>query len=450
MRSAGTGSPADDRDGSADPVERPASAPGHALGSAPSPTLGSAPLPLTWRRLQRPAAALALGIAVSAAALESLGAVIAGRLAGPAAAVTWAAIGFLALTLIGSAACDTVARTIASDVVAGAEGSLRGDLLHAALSQSLPALQEQAVGELIDRIDDDVTQVGRLSRRTGWEMGRSALRSVAAWLVAGFAWPAAWLVFPVVGFLVFLAARPLAPLIARRKLAEEVAWSDHAAQLEEAVAGRDDIRSSLGQAHVVRQYARRARTVLDRTAATATVSATVMRRCGLVLHGMLAAIVVAGVALVSDGHLDRPTLVTLWLLTATFVGSVNQVAHHVPEVQAALGALARIRLLLATPQEDAAGAPLPDAPASVEFRDLTFAYDDGGFALSGIDLLVPAGTTTAVVGRTGSGKSTLSSFLSRALEPPAGSVFVAGQDVRDTDLGELRRAVGVVTQRTEI
>jgi ABC-type multidrug transport system fused ATPase/permease subunit len=405
--------------------------------------------PLGWRRLRRPAAAVALGVAVAAATLESLGAVVAGRLAGPATAVAWAAIGVLALTLIGSAVCDTIARTVASDVVAHAEGSLRGDLLHTALSQSLPALQEQAVGELIDRIDDDVTQVGRLSRRTGWEMGRSALRSVLAWLVAGLAWPAAWLVFPVVGCLVYLVARPLAPVIARRKLAEEEAWSDHAAQLEEAVAGRDDIRSSLGQAHVVRQYARKARVVLDRTAATSNVSATVMRRCGLVLHGMLAAIVVTGVALVGDGRLDRATLVTLWLLTATFVGSVNQVAHHVPEVQAALGALARIRLLLAAPQEDASGAPLPAGPADVEFRGLTFSYDEG-FALSGIDLLVPAGTSTAVVGRTGSGKSTLSAFLSRALEPPAGSVFVAGQDVRSTDLTELRTAVGVVTQRTEI
>src|SRR4051812_17929151 len=110
----------------------------------PRGSTGQAPT-LTWSRLRRPAAAVALGIAVTAAVLESLGAVIAGQIAGPFAAVTWGLVGLLAFTLIGSAVCDTIARTLASGVVAHAEGQLRADLLQTALGQSLPALQEQAV-----------------------------------------------------------------------------------------------------------------------------------------------------------------------------------------------------------------------------------------------------------------------------------------------------------------
>ncbi|MCU1676914.1 MAG: transporter, partial [Frankiales bacterium] len=377
------------------------------------------------------------------------GAVTAGRLAGAPSPAGWGVIGLLALALVGSAVLDTSARTIASGVVARAEGRLRGDLLRSAFEQPLPVLQEQAVGEILDRVDDDVTQVGRLLRGTGWEMGRSVLRSLLAWVVAGLTWWGAWIAFPVVAALVLLVSWPLANVVATRKLAEEAAWSDHAAQLEEAVAGRDDVRSSLGQPHIVRQYALRAQSVLQKVGSTASASASVMLRTGLLLHGMLAGLAVVGVALVSRGALSRTELVTVWLLTTTFVGSLMQVAHHLPDVQAGLGALARIGLMLRAPQEPAGGAPLPAGEVGVEFRDLTFSYDEG-FTLHGVTLAIAPGTTCALVGRTGSGKSTLSAFLSRALEPPRGTVFVAGQDVCDTAVNDLRRAVGVVTQRTEI
>jgi ABC-type multidrug transport system fused ATPase/permease subunit len=92
---------------------------------------------------------------------------------------------------------------------------------------------------------------------------------------------------------------------------------------------------------------------------------------------------------------------------------------------------------------------VPPGPAAVELRDLQFGYD-GGFALRSLSLTVPAGTTCALVGRSGAGKSTLVKLLSRAVEPPPGSVLVGGQDVTVTDVEDLRRAVGVVTQRTEL
>ncbi|WP_219418840.1 ATP-binding cassette domain-containing protein [Pseudonocardia nigra] len=248
--------------------------------------------------------------------------------------------------------------------------------------------------------------------------------------------------------LAVVLVRPLTRVLAERKLAEEAAWSDHSAQLEEAVAGRDDVRASLGQPHVVRRYALLAREVLRRVAATCSTSTKVGLRTGLVLHAMLAAVAVAGVALVGGG-LGVAELVTLWLLVTAFVGQLNQVTNQLPEVQAGLGALQRIRGLLTAPQEPVGGAPVPPGAADVEFRDLSFGYP-GGFALQSVHFTIPAGTTCALVGRTGAGKSTLAKLMSRAVEPPPGTVFVAGQDVTATAVDDLRRAVGVVTQRTEI
>src|SRR5580765_1013326 len=81
----------------------------------------------------------------------------------------------------------------------------------------------------------------------------------------------------------------------------------------------------------------------------------------------------------------------------------------------------------------------------VEFRDLTFAYG-GASVLRRISATLPAGTTTAIVGATGSGKSTLLNLLPRLNDPPPGTVFVDGIDVRDLPLAVLRGAIGFVPQ----
>lgn len=402
--------------------------------------------PLTWRRLADRAGAVALVVAAVAAVAETLATVVAGRVAG---GPTVGLVALLAVLLVGSALLDVGAEVVLAGVVGRAEGRLRTDLLHAALHQPLPVLEEQAVGELYDRIDDDTRQLGVLLRGVGWELGRSGMRTVLAWIVAGFTWWPAWIAFPLAALLVVAVVRPLTGLLARRKIAEEAAWSDHCAQLEEAVAARDDVRSSLGQPHVVRAYAERAGRVLRRVAATRSVATRVTLRAGLVLHALLAAVVVGGAALVSAGSLGIPELVTLWLLVTAFAGQLVGISDRLPEVQEGIGALARVEGLLTAVQEPGGGTVLPAGPAAVAFRGLTTGYP-GGFTLRGIDLEVPAGTTCALVGRTGAGKSTLAKLLSRAVEPPPGTVFVAGRDVTATAVEDLRRSVGVVTQRTEV
>lgn len=85
----------------------------------------------------------------------------------------------------------------------------------------------------------------------------------------------------------------------------------------------------------------------------------------------------------------------------------------------------------------------------VRFEKVTFAYDDSGRpALSDIDLVVPAGTSLALVGDTGSGKSTLASLVSRLRDPSAGAVRIDGHDLRDLDEATITTSVGVVTQET--
>ncbi len=109
-----------------------------------------------WRRLVwagHGVALLALCAMVFGAILQAVSTVVIGRLA---ANPSWSTVAVLAGCLIGSALVDTVGRTVWAAMADRAEGRLRGDLLTAALTQPLARLSEQAVGEVLDRVDDDL------------------------------------------------------------------------------------------------------------------------------------------------------------------------------------------------------------------------------------------------------------------------------------------------------
>lgn len=400
-----------------------------------------------WRRLKRPASGFALVAGACGAVGTALGSVVAGRLA---EAATSGLVELLALCIVGAALLDTIARTVWTAVVDRAEGQLRADLLDAALEQPLSALTEQAVGEVLDRVDDDTHEVGALLRQSGWQAIRTVLASGPLWIVAGVTWWPAFLLFPLAGVAALAVVKPLLRPLAERKVEEEIAWTDHAAAMEEGVAGRDDLRTSLGQAHAVRRCTELAATIHRRFEVVIGYEARISRRTGLLLHGVLSATALVGVAFVAEDRLDTAALVTLFLVTTMFVGQVDQLARHLPDLQAGFGAVLRLRGLLGAEREPVGGLDLPVGSLDVHFNDLHFAYPEGRFALTHVDLHVAPGATCALVGRTGSGKSTLASLVSRAVEPERGAVLLGGLDVLDLDLQQLRSAVGVVTQRTEI
>ena len=413
----------------------------------PAPAPAPDRTPVDWRRVRRPLSVLCFSMSLLGAVAASLGTMLAGRLADDP---TSRLVLLLGLCVVGGALVDTVAKTIWATIVDRAEGRLRSDLLDAAMAQPLAELSEQAVGEVLDRIDDDTWEVGQLMRWGVWQAARTLLASGPLWVVATLTWWPAVFLFPVTAALAFASVRRLLPLVSHYKVIEEAAWTDHAASTEEGVAARDDLRTSLGQAHVLRRNAALAAVVHRTLDAVLLVETRITRRSGGLLHGALAGVGVGGIALVVSGELSTARLVTLFLVTTMFVGGVDMLARHLPDLQEGFGAVLRLRQMMASPAEPTGGLPLPDGPLDVEFAHLDFTYGTGTFGLRDVDLLIPAGHTCALVGRTGSGKSTLASLLSRAVEPPRATVFLGGTDVRDLDLQQLRAAVGVVTQRTEV
>ncbi|MFC7241660.1 ATP-binding cassette domain-containing protein [Catellatospora aurea] len=388
-----------------------------------------------------------LVLIVAGAGAAALSAALAGTVLVNRSAVAFAA---LATALAVVVLSDLTLSLIMSRLTADWAADVRRRLCRVAFGQSLPALEGTPVGELLDRIDGDVYQVGSQLRGSGVRLAQSAAVAVLSVVTAFVVWWPAGLAMLLLSVVLGFGLRRPTAAIGPARMHEEEAWSDLAAVQEESVHGQDDVRTSLGRPYVLRLYAQRSAEVLKRGRRVWALSSKVSTIAGGVTRAGIALLVLGGVWALTAGHLDAARLTAAWLLALAFGGTVEQVSRMLPELQHALGAWARVQLLRDTPQEPVGGGT--PATGNIEVRGLTFHYsaDRRRPALRELDLTFAPGRSYALVGRTGSGKSTLAKVLTRAVDVPRGTVFLGGADLNDLDVEALRRWIAIVPQRTEI
>jgi len=154
---------------------------------------------------------------------------------------------------------------------------------------------------------------------------------------------------------------------------------------------------------------------------------------------------------VLDGRLSIGELVAFNFYIVQLIFPLRMTAFLVAQASRASASAARVYEVLATSPAivDRPGArPLPDGPGEVRFEDVRFGYLPGAPVLRGLDLVVPAGESVALVGSTGSGKSTIARLVARFYDVEGGRVVLDGVDVRDLRLDDVRRAVGIVFEDT--
>jgi ATP-binding cassette, subfamily B, bacterial len=163
-----------------------------------------------------------------------------------------------------------------------------------------------------------------------------------------------------------------------------------------------------------------------------------------------AGVIIIGIQLGFAGDITAGTVLAFAFLVTLFVGPVQMGTQILTDAQNAIAGWRRVIGILETPADlvdpGANGEVLPRGPIDVGFDHVSFAYPGGPLVLHDIDLDIEAGRRVAVVGETGSGKSTVAKLLTRLMDPVEGAVLLDGVDVRRIAQSSLRRSVVLVPQ----
>lgn len=220
----------------------------------------------------------------------------------------------------------------------------------------------------------------------------------------------------------------------------------------ERLGGIDDIRANGAADYNMRRFYELERTYFH-TRRKATFTSHLLTT-GLNLVLVLGTTIGLGLAayLLLEGTF---TIGGVYLVThyAAFLGQpISALVFKADDLQKAGASIARIRELQTTSSEIVDGhlAWSPTRPFAVELRSLSFAYGKNDQVLKDVDLHLTSGRVLGLLGRTGSGKTTLTRLLLRFYDPLEGAVFVDGVDLRDVKIQDLRRAVGMVTQDVQL
>lgn len=170
----------------------------------------------------------------------------------------------------------------------------------------------------------------------------------------------------------------------------------------------------------------------------------------LVANLVLSVIVVAGTYLGVGGGLTVGELLAFLFLVQLFTGPVQMATEVLNELQNAVAGWRRVLAVLETPvlvpDPGADGVTTPRGPATIELCDVSFSYPGGPEVVHGIDLHIPARTRVAVVGATGSGKTTIAKLATRLMDPTRGRVLLDGVDLREISEKTFRERVVMVPQ----
>ncbi|MDS1269353.1 ABC transporter ATP-binding protein [Lipingzhangella sp. LS1_29] len=305
-------------------------------------------------------------------------------------------------------------------------------------------------GALVSRVTADIDQISNFMQWGGILLiVSSGQLLISTGLMAYYSWQLTLVVW--VCFLpLFLAVRALQRWLSRAYLRVRERTGDMLAAISEAVLGAAVIKVHASEDRTTRRISdtvhatRRAQTRAHR------LGVTVSPLAELVAATASAAVVVLGVLLGVAGSVTAGQLVAFLFLLTLFVTPMVMATEVLNQAQDAIAGWRRVLAVLDTPPDVADPGPhgtrLPQGAISVHADHLTYAYPGGEAVVQDVCLTIPAGHRIAIVGETGSGKSTLVKLLTRLMDPTSGTVRLNGVDLRSIAFSSLRRRVVLVPQ----
>jgi len=361
------------------------------------------------------------------------------------------ALGLLALAVIGAAlgrlVFSVARRLVAGRVSLGVEFDLRNRVYGHLQALELSFFDSQQTGQLMSRATVDLQAVR-------FFLGYGLVFIVQSILTILLAAVAMLLLDPALGAL-SLAPVPFVVLVASRygrrsrPALQEVQQriAELTADVEENISGVRVVKAFAAEGRQLARFRDSVGRVFDQALSSTRLRAFYNPFIGFLPTLGLAVILLVGGRAVIDGRLSIGDFTAFYAYLLMLIAPMRQLGMALGMSQRAVASGARIfELLDREPRVESRAQPvaLPPGPGRVELRGVRFSYDGGALALDGVDLVVEGGTTVALVGGTGSGKTTLVQLVSLLYDVDEGAVLVDGVDVRSLDVADLRREIAIV------
>jgi ABC-type multidrug transport system fused ATPase/permease subunit len=394
---------------------------------------------------------------------------------GAARTLTGIALLFLTTAVAGQAV--VVAETyVAENIGWTATNTLRADLTLHCLLLDPQFHHAHPPGELIERVDGDVAKLANFFSRFVVQILGNALL-LAGVLAVSFTidWRA--------GVTLTLFALVAAAIMYRLRHIGVRRWAEASQAgatlfgfIEERISGTEDLRSCGATDYALRGLGGRLRELLRTTRRAAVLGGATFASVNILLALGTALSLGLGVYLFQAGSITLGSVYLIYAYAELLRRPIEEISRQIADLQRATASIGRIRDLLAERSAiaDGPGAALPAGALSVVLEQVSFAYDDEPEArilrleasdesdqaaslqspapsvLSDVSFALAPGGVLGLLGRTGSGKTTMSRLLFRLYDPTGGVVRIGGVDPRAAKLADLRARVGMVTQDIQL
>jgi ABC-type multidrug transport system fused ATPase/permease subunit len=329
--------------------------------------------------------------------------------------------------------------------------ALRTDTFRNIIGMPLQFFNERRVGDLVSRISADITTIQETLTVTAAEFIRQTIIIVigVGWLVSqSYKLTLVMLAsLPVIIILIAVFGRYI------RKLGKQT--QDRVAEsgviVNEALTGIVSVKSFANEAFETSRYSRSVSHIRDFAMKSAVWRGMFGTFIIIFLFGALGLVMGVGAWLQQTGELSREILPQFIMITGLVAGSIGGLASQMGSLQRSFGTISSVMELLEMKPEtinESAPRVLPGFKGRIRFRDVRFAYPSRRDipVLRGVSFEVGEGMQVALVGSSGSGKSTIASLLQRFYEPNAGEILVDDRPVTAYDLTSLRSQMAYVPQ----
>ncbi|HEU4965838.1 MAG TPA: ABC transporter ATP-binding protein, partial [Bacilli bacterium] len=369
----------------------------------------------------------------------------------PLKLLIWTALLFLAIAF-GQQVITVLSTYLGERVGWRATNRLRLDVLAHTLHLDLSFHNKKTPGEMIERIDGDVSALANMFSKFLFQVLGSFLLLIGV-LVA--LWQVDWrssAAFAVFTLLVVVVLNAVRSVVVPHWLALSQAQADYFGFLEERLQGTEDVRANGGVSYVLHRFTQAFRHLIAKERKAMQMnSLSWSTTSGLFLIGNAVALSI-GYFLFDHGGITIGTVYMISFYTEMLRRPIENIASQFTDLQKASAALKRISELLDTRSRivDGRGIAIPAGTPALEMERVSFGYDEEEMILHDISLHLQPGRILGLLGRTGSGKSTLGRLVFRLYDPTVGIVRLSGIDLRDTRLSELRSRIGMVTQDVQL